>query len=58
MTFLAMMNALFSIQRTFKGSDFGIENVDGQDYIVARLPISDTNAELYRQGLAMFSPRT
>lgn len=58
MSFLTMMRALVGIQKTFSDSTFDVKTEhDGSSVILVVIPISDTNAELFRQGREMFKPR-
>lgn len=53
-----MMRALLGIQKTFSDATFDVKTEhDGSAVILVVIPISETNAELFRQGRQMFSPR-
>jgi len=51
MPFLTMMHALFALQRTFRDAEFNMS----EDTLTITIPVSGTNAELFRQGRQMFS---
>lgn len=58
MSFLTMMRALLGLQKTFSNATFDVKTEhDGSAVILVVIPISETNAELFKQGRQMFSPR-